>query len=409
MSCMPHRWAGIFVLLLAAQAPSSGAQAARPFFDVQPMGVTAPRFAPESPTIGTGLSWQTRRGTAWLRGSADAMDGALTLRSFDGELRVAALQLGAFDLGLGSRAQLDAARNGGSYGTAAGDVRLGTRGARYGLRVGAGATASHTPGAGLISPSAHVAGWFRVFGVSASAQLTRYSRAGLFSFDSLEQRITIIPQDSIATDSSYVYTRYTTDTSYTVVRSARDARAMVNEARFALGARIADVFIDGAGGVYFGRDWTTRPYGTITATRWVTPRIAMMAGAELRVLDPSGGLTQRRLVFGLRLAPQRVPSGLVDAPNAAPTQLALSRSGDHVTISIRAPGARSVEIAGDFTEWNPVVLSRARGDRWEVTVPLAPGVYRLNLRVDDGAWTPPPGVSRTVDAYEGTVGVLVVS
>ncbi len=115
------------------------------------------------------------------------------------------------------------------------------------------------------------------------------------------------------------------------------------------------------------------------------------------------------MVFGLRLAPRRVVSAFVDAPNAAASQLAVSRHGERVMISVRAPGARSVEIAGDFTNWSAVTLSRERADIWTVSLPLVPGVYRLNLRVDEGQWQPPPGVSRAVDAYEGTVGVLVVS
>jgi 1,4-alpha-glucan branching enzyme len=83
--------------------------------------------------------------------------------------------------------------------------------------------------------------------------------------------------------------------------------------------------------------------------------------------------------------------------------------GEQVTIELRAPGATSVEVAGDFTKWSPVTLSRSRGDRWTMSLRLVPGVYRIHVRVDDGEWAPPPGVSRMVDPYEGMVGVLVVS
>jgi hypothetical protein len=43
-----------------------------------------------------------------------------------------------------------------------------------------------------------------------------------------------------------------------------------------------------------------------------------------------------------------------------------------------------------------------------VTLALAPGTYRFNIRVDGGAWVVPVGVTRLADEFGGTVGLLTV-
>jgi 1,4-alpha-glucan branching enzyme len=80
-----------------------------------------------------------------------------------------------------------------------------------------------------------------------------------------------------------------------------------------------------------------------------------------------------------------------------------------VTLSARAPGAASVEVTGDFTNWSPVrLVPAANAEWWSVTLPLRPGKYQMNLRVDGGKWLVPPGVLSMRDEFGGTVGLLVV-
>ena len=38
---------------------------------------------------------------------------------------------------------------------------------------------------------------------------------------------------------------------------------------------------------------------------------------------------------------------------------------------------------------------------------MAPGVHQVEVRVEDGAWTPPAGLAATWDAFGGAVGVFV--
>ena len=399
--------------LITFWASSSGAQVARPYFDVQPMGISTPSLGAgggaSSLGLGSGFFWQTSRSAAWLRGSAELFGSSFAPRTFDAELRSTLRQLGALDLGVDTRAQMDVPREGGRYGSVASNLRIGTRSPTLGVRVGAGALAARVPGYATVAPSAQIGGWFRLLGISASGEFAMGTRPGVGSVDTVMPRTVLDTGYTITTDTGVISVPAGSHVEWVPVRLQQGLRRNFNEARFALGARFYNVFVDGAGGLVFSEQGGTRGYAMLTATRWIAPRVALIAGAGKRLVDPVSGLTQRSLTFGVRVAAQRVASGLVDAPNAQPTQLAVSRLGDHVRLSLRVPGARHVEIAGDFTEWSPVALRQEHGDVWAVSVPLAPGVYRINVRVDGGEWMPPPGASRTVDAYEGTVGVLVVS
>jgi hypothetical protein len=83
------------------------------------------------------------------------------------------------------------------------------------------------------------------------------------------------------------------------------------------------------------------------------------------------------------------------------------RGGVHVLRLDIAGGADRVEIAGDFSSWEPVALVR-RGGVWETPLDLAPGSYRIAIRVDGGEWVAPPGLPQVGDELGGVVGILVI-
>jgi hypothetical protein len=67
-----------------------------------------------------------------------------------------------------------------------------------------------------------------------------------------------------------------------------------------------------------------------------------------------------------------------------------------------------VEIAGDFTEWRPVSLSRTSNETWGIVLAIVPGVHQINLRIDGGAWIAPPGTTRIPGDYGDAIGSFVV-
>jgi 1,4-alpha-glucan branching enzyme len=57
------------------------------------------------------------------------------------------------------------------------------------------------------------------------------------------------------------------------------------------------------------------------------------------------------------------------------------------TFAYVQPGASSVELLGDFTDWekNPIRLQKQKDGTWATTVVLVPGAYEYRYRVD-GEW-----------------------
>jgi 1,4-alpha-glucan branching enzyme len=62
-----------------------------------------------------------------------------------------------------------------------------------------------------------------------------------------------------------------------------------------------------------------------------------------------------------------------------------------VTFSLLAPEAHSVQLAGDFTDWQtaPLDLKRQRDGIWKATISLEPGEHQYRLLVD-GQWQDDP-------------------
>ena len=61
------------------------------------------------------------------------------------------------------------------------------------------------------------------------------------------------------------------------------------------------------------------------------------------------------------------------------------------TFSIVEPNAASVQLAGDFSEWDkhPIELKKEKNGVWKTTVPLEPGTYHYRFLVD-GQWCDDP-------------------
>lgn len=165
-----------------------------------------------------------------------------------------------------------------------------------------------------------------------------------------------------------------------------------------------------------------RSWVSASATLWVSPRIGVALGGGNYPVDPTQGFPGGRFVsLSIRLRqgrPTQLPSDqsgqqspAVMAPEIVPaaSRFLISRgAGDLVTLQVNVPGARLVEINGDFTNWIPVPLVPAAGDRWSVSVPIKRGKYQMNMRVDGGQWMVPPGILSMADEFGGTVGLLVI-
>ena len=72
----------------------------------------------------------------------------------------------------------------------------------------------------------------------------------------------------------------------------------------------------------------------------------------------------------------------------------------YVQFSLVAPGARSVEVAGDFNGWQPVraQLRDPEGDgTWSGMIPVAAGMHKYMFVIDGRRWVSDPRAHRFVD------------
>lgn len=152
-------------------------------------------------------------------------------------------------------------------------------------------------------------------------------------------------------------------------------------------------------------------YGTLgagsAALRWYfAPGLGLELTGGSYLPDLIQGLPRASFVsLGLRV---RRPA-LGGRPEAAlePRPLVATRRDGRWSARFRLPSARRVEIAGEWTDWQPVPLAQVEPGIWLAAFDLAPGVYEFNLIVD-GNWSVPDGVATAPDRYGGRVAVLIV-
>jgi len=179
--------------------------------------------------------------------------------------------------------------------------------------------------------------------------------------------------------------------------------------RLALAAFDFDVAL----GRRFSRSAPELTLWSVLASRSLTPQLALVAGAGRSATDPVTALPgSRYLVLGMRVQLRPAP-----ASRAAPDARARRDEGTlHIgpaapggrEIKLRAPGARSVELAGDFTDWVPIGLERSGKEDWVGRLAIPPGIHRVAVRVDGGPWGPPPGTRPVESDFGPDVGEIVV-
>lgn len=142
----------------------------------------------------------------------------------------------------------------------------------------------------------------------------------------------------------------------------------------------------------------------------VRPSLWLAGSAGIAPSRPDLGITHRRFVrFGVQLAPialLRPSRERAARPAALACSLDPAGEGSYL-FTLRVPHARIVELSGDLTGWKPVPLLQVAPDRWETSLRLAPGTYRVSIRIDGDRWTAPPGTPSVDDDFGGSAGLLI--
>jgi hypothetical protein len=155
----------------------------------------------------------------------------------------------------------------------------------------------------------------------------------------------------------------------------------------------------------------SRRWAAATATYWLSGQLAAVIGGGRQPANPARGLPARSYAnLGVMLAYWPIPKRRVPVASSATVSAFDVRDAgsSQQTLVVRVGGVERVEVMGDFTAWEPKLLTRIGRDRWEITLPITPGIHQVNIRVDNGRWRPPPGTPTMRDGYAGEVGILVV-
>lgn len=151
-------------------------------------------------------------------------------------------------------------------------------------------------------------------------------------------------------------------------------------------------------------------WGSINASLALSHRLALVAGAGMLPESSRQPGGSRFITLGLRVS----PAALLREPLPAPVRPAASSfaiepvEAGIYRFALRVPGASTVELSGDFNQWTATSMTQSAPDVWEVSLPLAAGTHRVNVRINGDRWSAPPGLPTVRDEFNGTVGILVV-
>ncbi len=166
-------------------------------------------------------------------------------------------------------------------------------------------------------------------------------------------------------------------------------------------------------------DAAAEGWGGASVAWWLGDRLAVTASGGAYPADYAQGLPSGAFgSLGVRIATGRLdharrinePLDLILPPvRPGAPGLAFEPLGDGtVRLTLAGLPADRVELMGDFTSWEPVALTASALGQWSATLRIAPGIYRVNIRVNGGQWIVPPGLPSSTDEFGGAAGMLIL-
>ncbi len=146
-----------------------------------------------------------------------------------------------------------------------------------------------------------------------------------------------------------------------------------------------------------GGSYPSNPVRQVLAARYIT------AGVRLNIFGSEVSAVPTITDAMLRAGRDRAVS-----EDASSARLEIVPSRHPRTLRVHVMGAASVEMMGDFTDWQTVQLTRTGDTTWEIQLPLTRGVHRVNIRVDGGRWLVPAGTRLEQTEFGDAVGVVVI-
>lgn len=173
----------------------------------------------------------------------------------------------------------------------------------------------------------------------------------------------------------------------------------------------ARVAVDARAGRRMVRDGERTNTWLVGGSVMLTDRLAIVGATGASAFDVAQGLPGGRYATIALRVTTRAGGALEmrSRSRATARNMETWREQDGtVLLVVHAPHARRVELMGDFTDWRPLVMRREADDHFAARIQLPAGSYRINVRVDGGTWTAPPGTTPVADEYNGAAGLLVI-
>jgi hypothetical protein len=151
-------------------------------------------------------------------------------------------------------------------------------------------------------------------------------------------------------------------------------------------------------------------YGTAMLTGWLRPHIAIVLAAGHSLEDLMRGTpASSYLSVSLRVRLRGPASWIPRRAFPATVPVATARRiGRGLVTEIRVHVvAESVQLMADFTDWASRPLKRD-GDVWMFMGVASPGLHRLAIRVNGGAWEAPINLPTVRDDFGDVVGLITI-
>jgi hypothetical protein len=199
----------------------------------------------------------------------------------------------------------------------------------------------------------------------------------------------------------------------TTVSEPADHAALWNTAQGSLRWSVGRLALASVGGVSLGDGVHARRWAQGTVEWQLTRRLLLLGSLGER---PAPSLAfhsdaHPRSMIGIQFAPWSA-LGWANSGALKPTVLAWKSEvprRDELIVRVHLRDVASAEIAGDFTDWKPVALEPLHGGWWYQALRATPGLHRVQIRLNGGAWQSPPGLPRADDGPAGPAGTLLVA
>ena len=201
-------------------------------------------------------------------------------------------------------------------------------------------------------------------------------------------------------------------TDSTVVERASHA-ALWNTAQGSLRWQRGRLALESVGGLSLGDGVHARRWAQATANVQLTRRVLLMASVGERPAPALAfhGDAQPRTMLGVQFAPWSARGWAMSGAVRPVATAWEARVVGHDKLLVRVHGrdVSRVELAGDFTDWTAVTLLPVHANWWSAVVRVPPGLHRVQIRLDGGAWLAPPHLPRADDGPGGPSGTLLAA